>query len=144
MKNLPACTFISLLILLQACTYNVESFNYKPYHCDPEPPLDSLYLTQHLIGKWDWKYTICEKSGESDNQYLGLSLEFFEDGTVNKLEDNIFVSTSIWRIVKINGSLELGTSPGIIQTRGIIYLCDNYVYFDELGRDICNNYYKRN
>ena len=143
MKNLLGYTILSLLIISQGCKYDVDSFNYTPYHCDQEPIWDSLFITQHLIGKWDWRYRICFAGEPSENVFSGLNLEFFEDGTVNLIENNIIIRTSIWHIISVDGNFKLFTSPGIDQTSGIIYLCENYLYFDELGMDICNNYFKK-
>jgi hypothetical protein len=69
---------IAWLFILQGCQYDVASFNYENYNCSQEPDWDSLYLANHLIGKWDWKYIVCSVL-ENGTEYSGLTLEFFEN-----------------------------------------------------------------
>jgi len=144
MKNYAAFIVISALVIYLGCKYDVESFNYSDYNCGREPSIDSLYIAQHIIGKWNWKNMLCSEGMGNENIFAGLSLQFIEDGTVNTLQNNVITNTSAWRVVIVNDIYKLSISPGIEPTRGDIRLCDDYLTFDELGEDLCNNYFSRN
>ncbi len=135
---------ITGLFLLLGCQYDNASFNYKDYNCTQGQGWDSNYIAQQLIGKWDWKYIVCpEGLYENDTLYNGLVLELIENGTINLIENNIIVKSSSWQVDTIYNRFILAT-PGIEQTRGVIYLCGDYLNFsDDYSPVGYNNYFKR-
>ena len=113
-------------------------------NCHNQRNLDLIQLNASLPGKWYWYKSICSKTLLPDTLYKKrLSIEFKSDSTYILQKDSIIVQTGIGYIINTGQRLEIITLPGVGELRGDFKMCEDQLLCNNLGLDICINFFER-
>ena len=140
--------FFALAISIFSCDKQTEpkppSSTQGMYDCHNSMIWDTSKIKTSLTGEWDWVYIGCPFTGGNIDDYEGLSVEFFQNGTLHVKQDSIVVQAAIWSVTEEEGAYILYSEPYISQIEGTIILCDDIVRFlEERVTDQCVNYFTK-
>lgn len=144
---------IFLSLVLYACSKEtrqdfVEDPDYSNFYiCHTNAKWDSLRIAKALPGLWKWERISCywEQRNPSSFLYLGLTVEFKPDQTLQVRREGELLHSAKWQLRKEGAfrTYSLQTEPMVHYVRGLILFCGNKVEFQESYIDGCDNRFVR-
>ncbi len=116
------------------------------YNCYHQSEWDSVSVTNELIGRWDWQFIGCFWTPEDDNntEYLGLTIQFNQDNTLNVVDKGILIETSNWVVTFVDSpNYGIVTEPSVEYLHGRIWFCSDLLEFNNSYIDGCDNIFKK-
>lgn len=147
--NQPKAILIIIfcIFLLNACGKNPPFSHTTMNQCHNQIEWDSLSTATTLLGKWEWKFIECFAETEqmpSNDEYKGLTVEFFSDNTLELVEPDGQITIAEWKIELEDGDFfGLDVTPGVLQLYGRILFCEETVKFNDHYRDGCDNFFEK-
>ncbi|MBK9397825.1 MAG: hypothetical protein IPN55_11555 [Saprospiraceae bacterium] len=73
----------------------------------------------------------------------GLTVEFQSDSTFKVLKDEMPYMNGTWKLQANTDGLQIITLPIVNELTGKFNMCDNKFVCNDIGRDICANFFRR-
>lgn len=135
-----------LLITFCACQKedNIDKEFYDITSCSDKNNADLIELNSGVLGKWYWYKHICLEIMQPDTTFnKGISIEFMDDSTYIFVDRNAVLKTGTWKIESGLNTIEITTIPALGELQGRLLLCNDRMVLNNIGRDICANFYLR-
>lgn len=141
MMNKVFGALLSITIILSGCDKKEEVIPSNNNECFFNTQLDSTQISNRLLGKWKWQYSYSGWTSQySGVANKGLVLEFKTGGVLVVSRNGVVEQTVNWTMYR---EWQIFTEPGVIETWGPVYFCDDQLLFQGGAMDGTNNYYKR-
>lgn len=139
--------FIPLLIFFSCDihdhpTKRVDPDFFELMQCSKNKDQISSIVESKLVGSWIWYKRICSKTLQPDFEGdLGLSVDLKMDSSYVLFQNDSIIQTGKWNISSDLNKIQ--TNPRINQFDGNFEMCPDKFVCNNLGLDICANFFKR-
>ncbi|NOZ45546.1 MAG: hypothetical protein GXO79_02070 [Chlorobi bacterium] len=144
-----------LTLLLSLFTFSCIKLDKEPqrpisnselWNCYNKTEWNENRIRESIIGKWKWIYTYDywqpDDARYTDNE--NIVIEFFNDSTLNVINNNKFEFSNRWSIRYANEDFyELKLDTSISFLWGRILICDDIIEFYASYEDLSDNYFKK-
>jgi hypothetical protein len=116
----------------------------KIWECNTVQSLDSIAISNKLVGSWLWTKQSCYWEGTVKSADRNIKATFNNDFTFSVNENSVVLTQGTWRLVQIFGNhWELDVSLPSIYLYGYILFCNDQVLFNHSYIDGCDNLFSR-
>ena len=145
MKKIIFLVFFFSITSCQKETNEIDPDLYSIVFCKEIVINTTDAINFRLVGKWKWYKQICFENLEPDLQSnLGLTVEFMSDSTFKVLKNAMPYINGTWKLQAEISGLQIITIPIVNELTGKVSMCDNKFVCNDIGRDKCANFFKRN
>jgi len=137
-------SFIIVVFTIIACKKDrIDAASFQ--QCHNAQNLDSLSISNTLIGSWTWSKQYCFWPDKTIKANKKVQVTFNSNATFTVFENSNVIAQGNWKLMRVdnynNWGLQL--NPGSSYLYGRILLCNDQVLFNNSFIDGCDNLFYR-